>query len=347
MRIVVIGGHGFLGARAVRALRRADGVDVVVAGRRARGEGDLVVDLSRPETFAALEGADVIVDASSSHAVAPDALAAHCLARGLLLLETSSDRVVIERLLDAHRGGPAEGTLVLGAGIFTGVSNALAAEAARTTPGCTALELGVRSSPLSGAGAGTIDLMVDALGVPTRAIEGGARTERPTVARGPRLPFAEGEAATLHIPFAEPVMLHASTGARDVAMYMAPVPSLLRLAFLALPSFLLGTRAFATLLRAYFTLLRRVLLSSVASRVGLVARARGPRGARVLALTTPDGFDAAGVAIAATALELARRAERPRGTFLVDELVPLHPMLAGMRALRPDLTLDLRATELA
>ena len=61
-RIVVVGGSGFLGSRAVRALLRAEGVEVVVAGRR----GPLVIDLDRPETFAALEGASVVVDVSNS-----------------------------------------------------------------------------------------------------------------------------------------------------------------------------------------------------------------------------------------------------------------------------------------
>lgn len=142
-KIVVVGGAGYLGSRAVRALRRAPEIEAVVAGRR----GPLVVDLARPETFSALEGADVVVDVSSSHAVAPDALARFCLERGIVMLEASSDRVVIERLLDAHRGAAGcPGALVLGAGIFTGVSNAMAAEAARALPGACAIEIGASSS---------------------------------------------------------------------------------------------------------------------------------------------------------------------------------------------------------
>lgn len=338
----MLGGSGFLGSRAARALRRAEGVDVLVAGRRARAGVDLVVDLGRPETFSALEGADVVVDASSSHAAAPDGLAAHCLERGLVMLEASSDRIVMERLLDAHRGARAKGALVLGAGIFTGMSNALAAEAARALPGCESIEIGVRSSPFSGAGPGTIDLMVDALSVPARPVEDGRRVDAPTISRGPRLPFVEGASATLHMPFPEPVMVHASTSSPSVSMSIAPVPSLLRLAFLALPLALLRLRAFRSLLRAYFVVVRRLLLRGVASRVGLVARASRGDEQRVIALSTPDGFEAAGVAMAATALALAWRDERPRGTFLVDELVPFEEMLEGSRALAPEVAFEVR-----
>ncbi|AKF09184.1 hypothetical protein [Sandaracinus amylolyticus] len=327
MRIVVIGGRGFLGSRAVRALRGAPGVEVVCAGRH----GDLVVDLHRPETFAALDGADVVVNASSSHLAPPDALAAFCLTRGHVLLEASSDRVVVERLLDTFRGRDAQGALVLGAGIFTGISNALAAHASRAVGGARSIELGVSSSPFSGAGGGTIDLMADAVATPTRVVRAGARVDAPPIAPGPAMPFVEGERATVHVAFAEPVMVHASTGARDVAMYMAPAPAWLRRAFLALPLSLVRSRVFGALFRVYFRFLRRVLLRSVVTRVGLVARARRDEREHVAMLSFDDGFDAGGVAIAATALVLARRGGRVSGTFVVDELVPLDVMLSVMR----------------
>jgi len=77
-------------------------------------------------------------------------------------------------------------------------------------------------------------------------------------------------------------------------------------------------------MRIYFRFLRRVVFRAVAPRVSLVARARHRASGRetVLALSTPDGFEAGGVAIAATALALAR-GDRPRACFVVDELVPL------------------------
>lgn len=182
--------------------------------------------------------------------------------------------------------------------------------------------------------------MADALSVPTRTIRGGARVDDPIVARGPVLPFPGGARSTLHVPFAEPVMVHASTKVPDVAMYMAPRPALLRLAFLALPTFLLGTRLFGAFMRIYFRILRRVVLRSVASAVELVVRARSPEEERVITVRAGDGMDAGGVAIAATALALAET--RPKGTLLVDEVVPFARMIERMRALDPSLDLVVR-----
>jgi hypothetical protein len=338
MRIVVIGGRGHLGSRAVATLSREPGVEVVAMSRRTTPR----INLRDPATFAALAGADVIVNVSSSHDAPPDALARHCLDQGLVLIEASSDREVMERLLDAHRGKPAKGALVLGAGIFTGISNALARAAVDAVPGADTVAIGVRSSPFSGAGGGTVDLMADALAVATRSIERGARIETPPVAPGPALPFVEGTYGTLHVPFAEPVMVHASTKVPNVAMYMAPAPSILRLAFLALPLALVRTRLFGGFLRVYFSLLRRFVLKRVSTRVGLLARASHGTTEKTIALSFDDGFLAGGAAIAATALAITRLPQRPTGTFVVDELVPLAPMLDGVRTLAPSVRIESR-----
>ncbi|MCC6334388.1 MAG: hypothetical protein IT380_10425 [Myxococcales bacterium] len=51
MRVVVLGGTGFLGAKVVRALQAAGGLEVVAASRR----GPVPLDVTRPETWGALE----------------------------------------------------------------------------------------------------------------------------------------------------------------------------------------------------------------------------------------------------------------------------------------------------
>jgi hypothetical protein len=344
MRIVVIGGRGFLGSRAVSALRAQPGVEVIVAGRTASGAGSAVVDLARPETFAAVDGADVVVDVSNSHTTRPDALAAHVLAKGGVFLSCTSDTEIVDRLLAAHRGAPERGALVIGAGIFTGVSNALARAAFEAQPGCDEIVIGVRTSPLSGAGGGTVDLMIDALVRPAVRFEADARVVESGIGRGPVIPFVEGDYATLHVPFPEPVMVHASTKVPNVAMYMAPAPGLLRLSFLAMPAALLRVRPFLALLRVYFTVLRRALLRWLGTRVGLVARARrrSDGAEKTLALSVDDGMALGGAAIAATALVLAEKRAGLAGTYLVDEVVPLDVMLARSRALMPALAIETR-----
>jgi len=335
-RIVIIGGAGFLGRRAVAALRTRDDVEVVVAGRSGP---DLQLDLGRPASFAALAGAAVVVNVSSSHSAAPDALAAHCVRQGLIMLEASSDRVVVERLLDWRGGGPeGPGTVVLGAGIYTGLSNLLGAAAMAALPGATSLEIGIRSSPFSGAGQGTIDLMVDAMAVPARVVRDGSPTTTAAALPGPVLPFALGARRTLTFSFPEVSMLAASTGARDVSLGFAPAPAALWPSFRFLPTWLLTSSVFRWGMGRYFALLRGFLLKHVASRVELVARSRGPAGEAVCALIADDGFAVGGATLAALALSLAHAPPPRRGVVTIDEVMNLDDAVALTRALVPETT---------
>ena len=78
----------------------------------------------------------------------------------------------------------------------------------------------------------------------------------------------------------------------------------------------------------------------------LVARAGAESGEQAtVTLHVEDGMEAGGVAIAATALDLARaNGERAKGTYLVDEVVPFERMVAEMRALAPELALTERVS---
>jgi short subunit dehydrogenase-like uncharacterized protein len=333
-RVIVIGGAGFLGARVVQTLARRGDVEVLVAGRRGP---DRIVDLGAPETFTALGDADVVVNCSSSHAAPPAALVAWCLREGLTLLEASSDRVVVEGLIDAWRGKPAAGTVVLGAGIFTGLSNLLGAAAHRAAPEAVTLDLGVRSSPFSGAGQGTIDLVVDALGVPARAVRGGHRVEVPGALSGETLPFPRGARHTLTFSFPEVAMLAASTGVAAVTMSFAPSPSPLWASFRVLPGWLLVAPWFRALLGVYFRLLRGLVLKRVPSVVEVVARARGPADDVVVSLCASDGFAVGGAAVAAKAMLLLDGRARGRGLVLIDEVCTLDEVVDQLRVLRPDL----------
>ncbi len=341
-RVVVVGGRGFLGSRTVAFLRGVADLEVAVAGRSGP---DLVVDAGNPETFAALRAGDVVVNVSSSHAAPPDALVAHCLREGLVMLEASSDRAVVERLLQ-RRKTPAAGTVVLGAGIFTGLSNLVGRAAVEARPGATGLEIGIRSSPFSGAGQGTIDLMVDAMALPARVVRAGVSTTEEAACPGPVLPFPGGARWTLSFSFPEVAMLHASTGVSDVSLGFAPAPSFLWPSFRWLPGWLMRSGLFRKALGAYFVLLRRFVLHGVGSRVELVARSRDPSGkTSVRGLVAEDGMAVGGAAIAAFALHLARTQPLGRGVVLIDEVVGLDEALAGIRALAPQLTVRLSAQD--
>src|SRR6185503_2448172 len=186
-RVVVVGGSGFLGSRAVTALKALDGPTVEIASRSST----LRVDLSDPSTYEALRGADVVVDLADATTFPPDALARWCLEHGIVFVETTSDMVAVDRLAKIAAADPS-GAIILGAGIFTGVSNLLARAAAdRAGPGAR-LELAIRSSPFSGAGKGTVSLMASTLSVSAVSYRGGERVQHPPMGRGPRVDFPSG-----------------------------------------------------------------------------------------------------------------------------------------------------------
>lgn len=328
-RVVVVGGSGFLGSRAVSALERMPGLDLQVASRRSA----LRVDLAKPETFDALQGTDVVVDLADATSCAPDALALWCATHGVTFVETTSDLPAVKRLSALQLPSGATGSIVLGAGIFTGLSNLLARAAADAAQ-ASSLMLGIRTSPFSGAGKGTVALMASMLSVGAQSTVEGQQREHPPVGKGPRLRFPTGEAPSLRVPLAEQVMLSASTGVPNVEVFFAPKPALLVSAFRALPLAVLKSSIFAAFMRGYFTLLRRFVLAGRATSCEIVAVASGAREVR-RSLVAPDGMGAGGVAIAAIVAEIAEAPAPPRGVVMVDQVVELEPVVARMERLSP------------
>lgn len=316
MKVVVIGGTGFLGSRTAAALRRLPECEVSVASRR----GPIRVDLGDPSTFESLIGFDVVVDVADTTTSAPDALAAFCLERGLVLVEASSDREAVERIHQALRSRSGPGAVILGAGIFTGLSNLLGAAAAGRD--ARSLDLAIRSSPYSGAGTGTIELMVAAMAVGARAFIDGRATLGPPVARGPRFRFPSGEHPSLQMSLAEPWMLHHSTGVPNVRAFLSPKPTALVYAFLAMPLWLVTARWFRAFFGLYMKVLRRFLLRSVASTVELVAATEH----KTLRLRAADGMAAGAEAVAAIVASLPA----VTGVRFVDEVVTLDAVLQRM-----------------
>ncbi len=322
MRIIVLGGTGFLGAKTVEALKRFPQVDVLVASRR----GPLVVDVAKPETFSELVPADVIVDLTDGTRSQPDALASWCLQHGKTLLEATSDAETVRRLVEAHRHSAGPGRVVVGAGIFTGVSNLMARAVADEAGEGASLSWAVASSPFSGAGKGTIALMVDAAARKVvRTVNG--RREESSLAAGPTLDFAGTKRPSLRMSLAESEMLPLSTKASSIETFFAPKPGLLVAAFTLLPAFLLQAKWFRSALEAYFTVLRRFVLRSVPSSVQMVARAE--KNGRVFERHTSssDGMEAAAFAIAAMAEGVAKAPMVP-GLHFIDEVLEFAPVIA-------------------
>lgn len=122
MKALVLGGRGAVGAAATTALR-AHGHTVLVAGRRRRGEGDVVIDASSPEGLSRLaekaRRVDVVIDASGLELPAVQEAV-----ETTPLVDVSATAVHLERLTAGARAG---GTVLLGAGIAPGASTVLVA----------------------------------------------------------------------------------------------------------------------------------------------------------------------------------------------------------------------------
>lgn len=312
LRALVIGGGGFYGAQVVEALGRIDGVEVAVAGRR----GPVVLDLAEPSSFDAMDGFDVIVDAADTTTHAPDAAARRAVERGAVWLEMSADLGATERLLALDVAGP--GALVVGVGIFPGISTALAAVAAEG--GARAVELGVRLSPFSGAGRGNCALMRRMLEVPGVRFCGGARVETPPVFEGAALPFPGGTRVALGAGLPDAALVHRATGAPDVTCRMALIPDVLRFNFALFGAVMRFAgplrRPLAWMAEVGLIAMRAGLLRRVETPVELVAVAdrgeAGPRfeALRVEALRVEDGQRATAHGVAAAVRCLVERRRR-------------------------------------
>jgi short subunit dehydrogenase-like uncharacterized protein len=338
MNILLIGGLGYLGSQILRALRER-GFAVTVATRHPFAPAMTRVDLLDPETFAATDSFDVVIDAADALMAPPDELIAYCLEQGQLFIETSSDPETIERLTDRFHATGEEhaGVLVLGAGIFTGLSNLVAAAAfaqVAKADQVSKLELGIRVSPLSRGGQGMVKLIPHLLALETIRYEHGERVAEQGISKGPRLPFYEKPHGTVSVPLAEVPMLAASTNVENIACYMSPAPSILRFAFLLTPAFILSSRPFTLLLLLWFTLLRRLLLRWRSSPVELSAVATQESGQTyVVKLRAEDGMQSAGDAVALLVEDLAR-ATPAGGVYMIDEVTTLEAIASSMTGVK-------------
>ncbi len=333
-RMTVLGGTGFLGSRTTTALQALAGVEVRTASRH----GQLEVDVTRPETFSRLDGTEVLIDLSNATAHAPDELIGWCLEKGITVLEGTSDSACIERLHRRFTG--TSGTLVLGGGIFTGMSNLLARDVSRRVPELRAVTLGIASTPFCGAGAGTIDLVLAVLGVKVPRYSAHQRVEDPAMSEGPVLEFAQARRPTGRMPLAETFMLHESTGAGEVEVVFAAKPAALLSAFRLVPVSFFQSGLGRAVVRGYFTLLRRVLLRSRPGPVELLATARGGASTVSRQLDAPDGMWAGAWALAA--LAEAAMGSGEHGVRFVDDVAELESIVARANVLAQTDVLQLR-----
>lgn len=329
-RVLVIGGTGYYGKKVMDALRRA-GFTVSSGARRG---ADVRVDLRDVSTFPALRDYAAIVNASDSVRAKPDDALRFALAEGLLWVELGADPELAQRAL-ALDVAPARGTVVLGAGIFPGLSTALAVDLAGTD--ASQVELGIRISPLSGAGRGNCALMTHTLSLPSVHFAAGQRVTGRTVGERAVMPFFGDDpqqAAEMALPDAD--LIARATKAPAVRTRFALQPGFLLHSFRALAWLAdrLGTLRGGLLAVSYVMLLglRAGLLRRVSSRVDLTVVVQSPGGERRRLVRVPDGTYGTALSLAAFVRELLPR-RLPTGVVIAGQLVGADTLIATMRAI--------------
>ncbi len=343
MRVLVIGGSGFLGSRTVQALAKLPGVHVTV-GRRGRnpiaeGAGKLHgatrFDLEDPATFSEMAKHDFVVNTSDTLAAPPTLAIDYALYNGVRFIEAGAHAATMEGLMRRTRGPAADihgwtGTLLLGMGLFPGLSNLLGRRLVEWVGPPEKLDLVVRLNPLAGGGPGLVELMVRATQDDTVYYEKGSRVSGPPLRSGVRLFAGRATVPTVGVGLPEAHMLHASLGIPSVATYVTSVPTL--------PSWMTAPllrwmpkgpgaeKVFVPLLRRYLRTIRTVFFKG---KRGYVELNVVTGGGHQLALRTDDGVAATAHALAASVAALAAL-NPPPGAYLPDELLGLDDVMRRM-----------------
>lgn len=324
MSVAVIGGRGFYGRRVLELLGE-QGIPATIASR-TRGAGRVQVDLERPETLAALDDFETVINCSDSLGASPLALIERRLDKGGRLIEGTANLATIEAVLGRWPASASErcrGTVLLGMGIAPGLSNLLAAHLCRgVTP--QRLVCAMRVSGFTAGGGGMARLMAQALVGDAVYFEDGQRRTGSPASVTARIPFADGDKIGLRVTLPESAMLVRSLSVRTISTYLVPEPQLMRIPIVGL----------ARVMRPRFTewmtkvmwLQRSVLLRGVVGsmRLGVLHRDRAAW------LRASDGMRTSAAAIVASldALDGA-----PRGVVLPDQCLTLPDMLGRIRAL--------------
>lgn len=329
MKILVIGGTGFYGRQIVAALAQVDAASTAIAGRR----GPVTLDLADPASFAVMGDYEIIINAADSVSADPVPAAQWCLANGPAWFDIGADAPIAERLLAIPDDGP--GAVIVGVGLFPGISSALAVSVAEGGP----VDLGIRLSVFSGAGPGIVQLMMRMLTDPSVWWAQGERRVGPPVGPLKRIDYpSAANVKSIRTGLADAPVIHAATGA-DVAVHLAPKPGVLRVNFRIL-SWLaraLGKARGLVIAPARWSLhlLRAVLLESVPGRVELSATAGDRR--RMIAFA--DGQAATGQAVAAAVQVWDALAEQPSGVRSAGAALPYDAWIAALEALGCALTI--------
>jgi len=349
MRVLIIGGTGFLGSRTVQALAKLPDAHVTVGyrtrdgrARQARANRPIPpstrIDLNDPSPFSEMKKHDFVVNTSDTLAAPPTLAIDYALYNGVRFVEAGAHSGTMEKLMRRTRGPAADkdgwtGTLLLGMGLFPGLSNLLARQLLQWVGPPDRLDIVVRLNPLAGSGPGLVELMVRATQENAVYYEGGKRTSGPPIRSGIRLFTGRKTVPTVGVGLPEAHMLSASLGIPSVATYVTTIPTLPGWMATPLVRWLPkgegAEKVFVPLMRRYLRTIRTVLMKGKPEFVEInVVTGNGDQ----LALRTNDGVAATAHALAASVATMAT-SDPPPGAYLPDELLGLGDVMNRVLAL--------------
>lgn len=334
-RVLVIGGAGFFGSRVVTAMRAAK-ADVDIGSKS--GASGIAIDVERVEP-ATLATWDVVINCSDTLASPPDHLHRAARAAGVLYIEPTAEPGPISRALAERATVMGDGIAILGLGIFPGLSNlaahAMFKENGRQGP----IEVAMRFSPFTAAGAGMVALIAHLMAEPAPYYDAGVRKTAGAFSDGKPMPFEGTWSRTLRAAIPETDLLHETLGVPDVVALLSPTPGILmpflRLASILVPPWRWLRRGYLAMIRGSVGLLRRVLFRNRPTYVvvsALAGRRGDSREGRFINLSMSDGISAGAYAISAAVMLIRARKVEP-GTYVVDEVLTLDAILDAIAAL--------------
>ena len=150
MQRVLLIGTGYLGQLVASfASRLTSDLDLQIASHEPGAH--IRVDLADSSTFSTMRDFNVVVDCADATVRDPGSAAEFCVRNGISFVETSADSKVLQNLCTKFRAkhGNGQACLILGAGIFPGLSTLLLADVARRVGDKSDVRLGIRVSPFS------------------------------------------------------------------------------------------------------------------------------------------------------------------------------------------------------
>ena len=304
MKVLVVGGKGFYGQKVVKALSLLSNVSIHIAGRSVI-HPHIRLDLCDENSFHHAQGFDVVINASDSFEAPPQRFMKYCLTTGTDYFDMGAIDRSTQSLLNVSTD-ELKGCGIVGVGIFPGISTLLAHSLCKEQHSIKSLELAIRLSPLSGAGAGNCNLMTKMLTIPSYAIVDHKVVHDRPVGKAKTFTFPNvGVHVANQVSLADTALLHHSTTASNIATYLAIKPSFLRYNFslLSLVYEYMGPFKKLYLWSIYqsLRLIRSVLFKSKSTSIQFsVVANRGQDDELCKYLTVEDGQMATAFAVAVT-----------------------------------------------